>query len=353
MIRATYFLLGASLLSGLKLQVRPAFQCNMYPFAPQCERQLGPAKTSCGFTFREKVNAKVTVNRILALRMSDPYSDGEERSGLSLKVLAVLVIAVIGVFGTGFLTSFQGLVKDAALEAQQTKGVPGLKKEGEERRGSLTKLTRREINKKLAAVPIFFASADDGKSIFTEGNKGLLFVKQADAEKYASSLKKDLKVKATSLDDFFFSLIEQKTKLSVAEGVAASSNKEATYSLIASNENIAAAGATWQETHAGDDVPLFRVQNLAFSKNDGLELPLFLSKADAETNFDRLQENKKKVSNGDSIPSISSPATQQVAFQVTSLKDVVKLWGTGGTEGRALEIYPELEDIEKARELMK
>jgi len=279
---------------------------------------------------------------------SSPYE--EQRSGLSLKVLGVLALAVVGVFGTGFVTSFQGFAKDAALEAQRG-GKGSLKGDGSTAsRGALTKLTRREINTKLAAVPIFFASKDDGKTILvdTKTRTAKLFASKEDCDRY--SLSEGAKTAATSLDDCYYTLIERKTKIGVTDGVASTADPEASYVLVGSSENVAAAEGNWKETHM-DDIPLFRVQNLAFSKDSGLEIPLFLSKQDAIANYNRLQDEKLKVSKGDSAPDDKSSA--EPVIQITSIRDVVKLWGTGGIEGRALELYPEIKDIDNARTLMK
>ena len=96
----------------------------------------------------------------------------------------------------------------------------------------------------------------------------------------------------------------------------------------------------WLEKHP-DDIPLFRIAKLAFNKGEVMEFPLFTRKEDALTSYNRLQE-MKKVQNNDESPEIG----------VTSVKDILSLWSTGGLEGRALEIYPSIDAIENARNIM-
>lgn len=276
------------------------------------------------------------------LQMSS-YDGDEERSGFPLKVLGGLVIGVLGIFGTGFISSMQGIVKDAnAPQSAQLK-----QESGEVNRGSMTKLTRREVNNKLQQVPVFFLTADEGRSIYTsENNEGILFTSKAEADIFAKRIGKGVKVSATSLDDPFYTLIKRKTKLGkFVSGVSANSNTEAKYRLYPSQEQVVAAGQDWSKipSHA-EDVPLFRVPKLAFQKESGMELPLFLRREDAISAFERLQENKK--SDGKTIE------TTPAAVQTTSLLDVVGLWESGGFEGRAFEIYPAMNDIEEARSLM-
>jgi hypothetical protein len=50
--------------------------------------------------------------------------------------------------------------------------------------------------------------------------------------------------------------------------------------------------ASWQEAHAAGDIPLYRVPNLYFSKQEGLEVPFFTRREDAYLSYDRLQESK-------------------------------------------------------------
>ena len=129
------------------------------------------------------------------------------------------------------------------------------------------------------------ASADVTGSFFLDNN---------DAVKYWNQYQ-GTKVSATSLDDVFYTLIQKKTKLGkfITEGVSANADKTATYVLQPSTKEFGLASENWKNTHSTNDVPLFRIPNLVFNKEEGIEFPLFLSKGDALNSYDRLEEDKK------------------------------------------------------------
>ena len=263
-------------------------------------------------------------------------SRGDEE-GFTVKKLGLLVIGVFGVFGTGFLTSFKNMAGVVGETASSS--APRIKTDaGEKNRGSMTRLTMREINNKLAQIPVFYVLKDNAVLIDGE-KKGYFFMDKADAEEFSAKTGGE-KVGATSLDDVFFTLIQKKTKLgSYIEGVAATANPAADYFLKPSAKQVSNTPSSWRERHGETDVPLFRVTSLAFAKENGLEFPLFVQKEDALNAFERLQAE--------------SPSKTEVELQVTSLLDLVQLFSTGGFEGRALEVYPSMDAIASAKELME
>jgi len=275
----------------------------------------------------------------MAPLMMSSYDD--DKPLLSFKTFGILFIGLAGVFGTGFLSSFQGLTRDVAIQSSATQSSgkssssssTDLKTNGSQR-GSKTRLTRREINDKLSQFPIFYASRD-GKGVYADAAKqGYLFESKDLAANYAKKEGGELKVKSTTLNDVYFTLVEKKTKLSVAQGAAGASDPEGSYALVGDEINIKdAGGEVWRGKHK-DDIPLFRVPNVAFQKQDGLELPLFGSRKDALNAFERLQESK-------GLPKGSGDSE----MQITSVVDVVNLWKTGGSDSRALELYPTVESL--------
>jgi hypothetical protein len=261
----------------------------------------------------------------------------DEKSGFSLGSLAILGVGLVGVFGTGFLTTF----KDVLSASKSDDNAPIIKTDaGEKNRGSKTRLTKREINNKLAQVPIFYVVKDGAIYVDDSSNEGQLFVEREDAEKLSKS--KGLSVSATSLDDAFFTLVQKKTKLGAfIEGIASNANPLATYYLTPSTQQLNNVNEEWKQSHA-HDIPLFRISTLAFSKEQGLEFPLFTRKEDALNAFERLQESKGKAADASAAE-----------VQLTSILDVVQLFSTGGFEGRALEIYPSMDAVDNARTLMQ
>jgi hypothetical protein len=45
-------------------------------------------------------------------------------------------------------------------------------------------------------------------------------------------------------------------------------------------------------------------------------------------------------------------ANAQPSLQLTSISDLISLFNVGGFEGRALELYPAIDNIEAARSMM-
>ena len=290
-----------------------------------------------------------------ALRVSDNYGD-DDKKGLSLKVLVIGFIGVVGLYGTDvFSTLNQAATTAKTFSSEQSqKSKPGgvkILKEGNENRGAMTRLTRREINEKLQQVPVFFAtSKGSDKGIYVEGGTGLIFTSKEEADAYVLG-KEDLVVSATSLDDVFYTLIQKKTKMGkFVDGTAGKSDPKAEYKIRPSSAEVALTSEAWRTGHGENDVPLFRVANLAFSKKEGLEIPLFFRREDAMTAYDRLQESKKEQaasSNG-----LTTIEDKPAEVQVTSLLDLVTLFSSGGFEGRALEMYPSMESMEQASSLI-
>ena len=262
-------------------------------------------------------------------------------AGLSLKVILVGGLLGIGVFGTSFIGTIQTAIKDVSVQPPVSATLKKSTGEGATR-GAMTRLTRREINSKLAQFPVFFAQNGDG-GVFTEDSVGLIFADIADADAFAEI--HSTKVSATSLDSFFFTLVQKKTKLSsYVDGVSRFSDPGANYKFVPSSTELANTPAGWNTLHP-NDIPLFRIPTVAFSKEEGIELPLFVRKEDAVNAFERLQAAKQeKGEKGDDITSMN--------IQVISLLELVDLFSTGGFESRAFEIYPDIAAIESARKLM-
>lgn len=274
--------------------------------------------------------------RVMQLPMSN--RDGSS-SGLSLKVLGVGLIAAVGVFGSDFFGTV-GTVVQGAKQATIATSAPTLKQGAGETRGAMTRLTRREINEKLAQVPVFFVVNAAG-GIDVKDGIGYIFSNRNDAEQFAKG--STATVGAATLDDVFYTLIEKKTKLSMVGGVVGKSDPDATYQLRPSPVETKETTTEFQQAHP-NDFPLFRVSNLAFQKEEGVEIPFFLRKVDALGAFERLQTSKGAVAGG------GVPAPD---IQVTSCLTLVKLFSSGGFEGRAIELFPSIDEIDNYKALVR
>ena len=88
--------------------------------------------------------------------------DDDDAPAFPLKSLLIGVL-ILGVVGTGFIDQIQKSIRDST-NSQQTKRKELKNKSVEGDRGALTKLTRREINLKLAQVPVFYTADCPGES---------------------------------------------------------------------------------------------------------------------------------------------------------------------------------------------
>ena len=214
----------------------------------------------------------------------------------------------------------------------------------EYQRGALTRLTKRELHAKLAQVPVFVVRDGNGAIVISDADTGSIFFSKRDADENAK-IAKPAKVSATTFDELYFSLVAKKDKPSVYEGIVAKSNPSATYKLVAPSSTCSDIPVEWKATHSENDVPLYRVSNLAFEDPAGLILPLFINKADAVSSFDRLQTSKAKAEGAAEVK--KSPE-----ILTTSILDLINLFQTGGFESRAFEIFPDVDTIREAKEMM-
>ena len=193
-------------------------------------------------------------------------TNDDDRAALPLTSVLIGLVAILGVFGTGFISTFGSAAKQ--------QNAPKLKNTSEkEARGAMTRLTRREINKKLSAIPIFYPLDDNG-GIYVKDGVGKIFTDINDAQ--AATRNNNINVGVGTLDDVYYTLIEKKTKLATyLGGAVGKSDFTAQYYLNSPDTN---------------DVVLYRMPKLAFQKDNGLELPLFLDREDAVSSYQRLLE---------------------------------------------------------------
>eukprot|EP01038_Epipyxis_sp_PR26KG_P008864 gene8864-11957_t len=294
----------------------------------------------------------------------------EESSGNGLKIVAILIIAVGGLFGSDLLNSFN-TVKSAALSsnvieppsiAQKPKELKKVVSPEDSTRGALTKLSRREINTKLSQIPIFFITRTDINKDIESGsatylylnndNNGLFFLDKNDADTALKSLSIEkssstIGISASTLDEVYYPLIIRKQKIgSYMSNIFSKADPNAKYKIIPSASQLLNVPNEWKSKNHVDSVPLFRMKNLAFSKPEGLEIPLFLRKEDAISSYQRLQDSK---TNPDSKPIEKVDVEKMV--QLASLDNIIDLFSSGGYESRPLEFYPSEKSINDAQNL--
>ena len=332
------------------------------------------------------------------------FSDYDESksSSISFKIIGILILGIVGLFGSDIFGSLS-TIKTNLIEQSRPSSISDLKGGTTTNRGSLTRLTRKEINLKLSQIPVFYISIDEGKSIYlsyngnsnsndvnnNEANNnyiGTFFIDKINADEYI--LKNNIqnsKIYVTTIDKIYYPLLIKKQKIisnnSFMDSVVINSNPSAKYQLEGSLNQLLYTSKEWQLKHNNNnddddnhnhDIPLFRIPGLAFQKeNEGIVIPLFLKKEDALNSYQRLLDSKQSNSNIDSSKSSSSSfndeqqkslssssssslvQANEVIVQVTSLYDMIDLFSSGGFEGRAIEFYPSIDAINYARELMK
>lgn len=331
------------------------------------------------------------------------FSDYDESksSSISFKIIGILILGIVGLFGSDIFGSLN-TIKTNLMEQSRPSSIPDLKGGTTTNRGSLTRLTRKEINLKLSQIPVFYISVDEGKSIYLNYNDnsnnndvnsnevnnnyiGTFFIDKINADEYILKYNiQNSKIYVTTIDKIYYPLLIKKQKIisnnSFMDSVVSNSNPSAKYQLEGSMSQLLYTSKEWQLKHNNNndgndnhnhDIPLFRIPGLAFQKeNEGIVIPLFLKKEDALNSYQRLLDSKQSNSKTDSSRSSSSSFNDQqqqslslsssslvqaneVIVQVTSLYDMIDLFSSGGFEGRAIEFYPSVDAINYARELLK
>ncbi|CAM9110481.1 unnamed protein product [Ascophyllum nodosum] len=217
-------------------------------------------------------------------------------------------------------------------------------------RGALTAMTREEIQKKLAQIPVFFLRDESG-SVYVEGGEGLFFMSPEDAKAKLEDLKsadgQKVRVAATTLDDVWFPLLKKKglNKKPVAAQASMLSNMSARYRLVPRSNQITQAIETagWNTVTVGDKdgVPVWAADTLAF-KGTGTgskyKMPLFTNVDDLMTSWERLKTE-------------AGSATKSPTIQVSSIGTIIDIMERGGANNRDLEFFADMDAIEKAEEL--
>ena len=85
---------------------------------------------------------------------------------------------------------------------------------------------------------------------------------------------------------------------------------------------------------------------MAFEKENGLELPLFTERDSAKAAYERLKEDRAAKQPATGAPAAEAKVLAPDEFQTLSVLDVIELWNTGGSESRALELYPSMIEID-------
>jgi len=196
------------------------------------------------------------------------------------------------------------------------------------------RLSRAAIQEKLSSVPVFYVVGSDGEM---ETN---IYMSYQDAKGRAGSKS----VKATTLDQVEYPLILRRGRMRMAPPPleitkAEESNK--IFSLVPSKQAVSDA-ANQNIDLSTNDFPLFVADRLAFANpNGGLQVPLFLEKADCETSYQRLKGNNKNLA-------------ENPTLRVTTLNDEIYSMEKGTRPGMTqLVIYANADDVNKAVELVK
>ena len=269
-------------------------------------------------------------------------SSGDDKPALSLKVVGIALVGIVGIFGVS-LAGIQSTLRDVARQEQVPANAKLKSSVGGETstRGAMTRLSKRELNTKLAQLPVFLVVDENNGGIVTKDGTGFIYLSKGDADAY-SKQNSGCTVTATTLDEVYLSLVAKKVKPNVVGGIVAKSDFSAQYKFVPAKGSLNDVTSEWKSTHSEYDVPLFRVQNMAFEDPQGLILPLFTNKVDALTTYKRMQTSKTEKMTDSKTPEI----------QTSSLLDIINLFNTGGFESRALEIYPDIESIETAKAMM-
>lgn len=120
------------------------------------------------------------------------------------------------IFGSGVIGSFSNVLKGDVLIETNPQSSSAKLKSSSDTRGSLTRLSRRELTGKLSQIPVFFITNGDAAIQLDSNGNGNLFLDKVDADKYYRETfesKKGCSVSAATMADVYFPLIQKSQKL--------------------------------------------------------------------------------------------------------------------------------------------
>ncbi|CAM9234041.1 unnamed protein product [Choristocarpus tenellus] len=263
-----------------------------------------------------------------------------QEEGTSFKNIAVASVLLVATFGASVLP----FLSAGPETGSASKTVRVVQEDGTEIiKGSLTAMSRAEIQKKLSQLPVFFLRESNG-AVHLKNGEGLFFMSPEDAKAKLAALtnSENIRVAATTLDDVFFPLVLKKGANAKPVGAETSgiSDTSAKYHLVARSEQLEKASKL-QETLVEiqkDDVPVWIADTLAFQGVGRIKIPLFTNYSDLETSWERLKASGSK-----------SAAAPRV--QVTTIAEVVRKMEKGGGDNRMLEFFADMEAIDQAEKL--
>ncbi|EJK50207.1 hypothetical protein THAOC_30848 [Thalassiosira oceanica] len=243
----------------------------------------------------------------------------------SVSALAPLVGSIATQTTTGDLSSSVVTRQDASKEKRQSK---------------FDAVSTQRIQQKLRNIPVFYLS--DGTITATLDERLFLSYHDAELSRNVGEI-----VRATTMDQVLYPLILKKeevvnikslgdTPSEVLKAIEARDSKQ--YKLLPSKAAIEDARGT-NTVLQPNDLPLFKVDRLAFASNEGPQVPLFTERQDAITSYKRLQEG-------------SSTLPPEPVVKSTSLFDVVESMELGSRPGVGqLAFYANADDVQEADKL--
>lgn len=268
-----------------------------------------------------------------SIQMSSSESDGGGNSILT----ALAGIAVVGIFlGGSILPMVSDLGGKAAPLANSVafRETQGENNQKQYAPNDKYHLSRAAIQEKMSSVPVFYVVGSDGQM------EEKIFMSFQDAKEAAGSKS----VKATTLDQVEYPLILRRGRMRMSPPpveISKAEESDRTFTLVPSKQAVADA-ASQKLDLANNDFPLFVADHLAFgSQNGGLQVPLFLEKADCVTSYKRLRGSNKNLAEDPTV-------------RVTTLNDEIYSMEKGTRPGMTqLSLYANADDVNKAVEMVE
>mmetsp|Transcript_14048 Transcript_14048/g.20515 ORF Transcript_14048/g.20515 Transcript_14048/m.20515 type:complete len:366 (+) Transcript_14048:589-1686(+) len=246
----------------------------------------------CSLLRRNHVSSSSSI-----LKMNENDNEGSGLVTTLVLVFIILVFVVSGVAPMLQAVSPSGGAADMNLgDAVATRQVDGgISSMKNINGGGFEKLSRTKIQQKLNRVPVFFLSdKKDGQMLEN------IYLSYDDAFSAANELN-GISVKCTTLDQVMYPLVLKRGRMRMApppseiqkaeEEASAEEGTTKKFRLVPSSAAVKDASSL-SMTLADGDIPLFVADRLAFASPEGPQVPLFLTKADVITSYNRLRESK-------------------------------------------------------------
>mmetsp|Transcript_31128 Transcript_31128/g.98788 ORF Transcript_31128/g.98788 Transcript_31128/m.98788 type:complete len:266 (+) Transcript_31128:285-1082(+) len=208
-------------------------------------------------------------------------------------------------------------------------------------RSKYARLSPLIINKKLAAVPVFYVEDAKTGAPSLSGGAGKFYLDPSEADAALKAAGSGT-LKAATLDEVYYPLVTKRGTFGYRSPILDKADASASYEVVGAAAQRGIAKADGYAGGEGDFAAVFQADKLAFAGRGGGGpiVPLFLSEGDLQESWSKL---RKANSNLAAAPTVTA----------NSLGEVLGGMETGAQDFSKIEFFPALPALERAQSMLQ